>query len=184
MSGVVPGAGDTIPGPRDPAPVPTGDAETPPAVAAPTMIPELIFGREAYAGLVTRLLALGIDAGLLALAVPAIAVGAPAVWESLTNTTPRWLQIGAGAAAAALPFVYFWLCWCTSGRTAGGAVLGAAARRADGARLGVIHAGARAVLGLLFAPLWLAGMVLIAFDPRRRALHDVFFHTVVRRVGG
>ncbi|MBR7830871.1 RDD family protein [Actinospica sp. MGRD01-02] len=163
--------------------MPTAAAETSAAVPPPTMFRERTFGREAYAGLVTRLLALCVDAALLAVAVPAVAVGAPDVWGSITGTTPRWLQVGAGVAAAALPFVYFSLCWWASGRTAGGALLGAAARRVDGSRLGVIHAGVRAVLGLLFAPVWLAGMVLIAFDPRRRALHDVFFHTVVRRVG-
>lgn len=176
MSDRTPGAGDAIPEPEDTAPVPV-------AVAATRMIPERSFERETYAGLVTRVLALGLDAVLLALAVPAIAVGAPAVWGSITGTTPRWLQIGAGVAAGALPFVYFWLCWCTSGRTAGGALLGAAVRRVDDSRVGVIHAGVRTVLGLLFAPVWLAGLVLIAFDPYRRALHDVLFHTVVRRVG-
>jgi uncharacterized RDD family membrane protein YckC len=120
---------------------------------------------------------------LLALVVPAIGAGVPALWGSITGSIPRWLQIGAGVLAGLVPFAYFWLAWCTTGRGAGGALLGVSVRRADGSRLGTIRAGIRAFLGLLFAPIWLASMVLIAFDPRRRALHDVLLHTVVLRTG-
>ena len=139
--------------------------------------------REAYAGIVSRLVALVVDATLLALAVPAVGAGAPAVWESITGSTPRWLDVGAGVLAGLLPFVYFWLSWWSGGRTLGGALLGAAVRCPDGSRLGGFHAAVRALLGLLLAPIWLASMVLIVFDARRRALHDVAFRTVVRRVG-
>lgn len=139
--------------------------------------------REAYAGLVSRLVALAVDAALLALVVPAVGAGAPAVWESITGSMPRWLDVGAGVLAGLLPFVYFWFSWWTGGRTLGGVLLGAAVRRPDGSRLGAFRAAARAALGLLLAPIWLAAMVLIVFDPRRRALHDVVFRTVVRRVG-
>ncbi len=140
-------------------------------------------GREQYAGIVSRLLALAVDAALLALAVPAVGAGAPALWGSIVGSAPRWLHVCAAVLAGFLPFAYFWLGWCTSGRTVGGALLGAEVRRTDGSRLGAIRAAARALLGLIFAPVWLACMALIAFDPRRRALHDVVFRTVVRHTG-
>lgn len=140
-------------------------------------------GREQYAGIVSRLLALAVDAAVLAIAIPAVGAGAPALWGSIAGSTPRWLHVCAAVLAGLLPFAYFWLGWCTSGRTLGGALLGAQVRRTDGSRLGAIRAAARAFLGLVFAPVWLACMALIAFDPRRRALHDVVFRTVVRRTG-
>jgi uncharacterized RDD family membrane protein YckC len=138
-------------------------------------------GREQYAGIVSRLLALAVDAAVLAIAIPAIGAGAPALWGSIAGSTPRWLHVCAAVLAGLLPFAYFWLGWWSSGRTLGGALLGAEVRRTDCSRLGAIRAAARAFLGLVFAPVWLACMALIAFDPRRRALHDVVFRTVVVR---
>jgi len=46
----------------------------------------------------------------------------------------------------------------------------------------VWRAGARAFFGLLFAPIWLAGMILTVLDSRRRAAHDLLMGTIVRRV--
>lgn len=138
-------------------------------------------GREAYAGLVSRLLALGVDAALLTVAVPVVGVLAPALWGALAGSAPQWLRVCSGVLAAVTPFTYFWLCWCTTGRTVGGLLLGTAVRRPDGGRVRVLRAAARAFLGLLFAPLALAGMLLTVVDPRRRALHDLLLRTVVRR---
>lgn len=48
---------------------------------------------------------------------------------------------------------------------------------------GVASATAQAVLGLLFAPVRLTTVLLIAVEPRRRAIHGVPLRTVVRRTG-
>lgn len=138
-------------------------------------------GREAYAGLVSRLLALAVDAALLAVAVPVVGVLAPGLWGAVAGSAPEWLRVVSGVLAGVLPFAYFWLCWCTAGRTAGGLLLGTAVRRPDGGRVRAPRAAARAVLGLIFAPIALAGMLLTVLDPRRRALHDLLLRTVVRR---
>lgn len=140
--------------------------------------------RDAYAGIVSRVLALAVDAVLIAIVAPAIGAGGPALWGAIVGTAPDWLRVCAGIIAGLVPFAYFWLCWCTTGRTLGGALVGTAVRRPDGTRLSTLRAAERAFIGLLFAPFWLAGLLFSVLDPRRRALHDVLLHTVVLRVGG
>ncbi len=134
-----------------------------------------------YPGLVSRLLALGLDAVLVGALVALVGAGGPALWHTLTGNTPDWLRVCASVAAGAVPVVYFWLSWWAIGRSFGGLLLGFVVLRADGHRMRLLHAAARAFLGLLFAPLWLVGMLLILVTPRRRALHDILLGTVVTR---
>lgn len=139
--------------------------------------------REQYAGLVSRLIALAVDAALLAVIIPAIGAGGPALWSALVGSAPEWLRVGAGVIAGLVPFVYFWLSWCTAGKTVGGMLLGIAVCRRNGSRVRAAKAAARSFFGLIFAPFWLAGMTLTLIDPRRRALHDIVLGTVVFRTG-
>lgn len=135
-----------------------------------------------YAGLVSRSLALTVDAVLLTIAGAAVGVGVPGLWQAVTGGSPGWLETAAGVAAAVLPFLYFWVSWATSGSTAGDLLFGFAVRRTDGSRISVVRSAVRAFLGLLFAPVWLVGMLLTLSDPLRRALHDLLMGTVTRRV--
>ena len=137
--------------------------------------------RQQYSGLVTRLLALGVDAVVLLVASVAVGFGVPALWSSVQGSAPGWLKDGAHVAAGLLPLLYFWLSWCVLGRTPGDLVFGIVVRRTDGSPVGVLRAGARAFLGLLLAPIWLVGMIAVVLDPRRRAVHDMLLGTVVRR---
>lgn len=139
-------------------------------------------GHEQYAGLVTRLLALSADAVTLLIASVAVGFGVPALWASVEGTAPVWLRDGAHVAAGLLPLLYFWLSWCVPGQTLGGLIFGIVVQRTDGSPVGVLRAGTRAFLGLLLAPIWLAGMILTLLDPRRRAAHDLLLGTVVRWV--
>jgi uncharacterized RDD family membrane protein YckC len=140
-------------------------------------------GRARHPGLVSRLAALCADAAVLALAVAFVSAGIPALWSTMTGSTPEWLRVCASVAAGAVPVAYFWLGWWAIGRSVGGLLLGYAVLRPDGRRLRAVHAGARSFLGLLFAPLWLAGMLFVLIDPRRRALHDVLLGTIAARSG-
>jgi uncharacterized RDD family membrane protein YckC len=127
------------------------------------------------------LVALAVDAALLAVVVPLVGAGGPALWGAVEGTVPYWLRVASGLLAGFVPFAYFWLSWCTAGRTVGGLLLGTAVRRHDGSRVPVLRAAARAFLGLLFAPFALGGMLLTVVDPQRRAVHDLLLRTVVRR---
>lgn len=137
--------------------------------------------REQYPGLVTRLLALGVDSVLLLIASVAVGLGIPALWGAVQGSVPVWLKDGAQVTAAVLPLAYFWLCWCVLAQTLGGLVFGIVVLRSDGSPVGVLRAGARAFFGLLLAPIWLIGMIVMVLDPRRRAAHDMLMGTVVRR---
>jgi uncharacterized RDD family membrane protein YckC len=132
-------------------------------------------------GIVSRFLALGVDASLLAIGALLVGLGVPALWSAVDGSVPDWLRVSTETAAALLPLVYFWLGWWIRGRTPGGFLVGAVVCRQDGSRLGFVRAGARAFLGLLLAPVWLVGMVVVLVDPRRRALHDLLLGTVVLR---
>jgi len=86
--------------------------------------------------------------------------------------------IGA-AAAVAWAIGYFTFFWSTTGQTPGDRMLSIEVRRENGEGL---HAS-RAFVRVLALPLSVipfgAGMVLILFDRRRRALHDLLVGTVV-----
>jgi uncharacterized RDD family membrane protein YckC len=135
----------------------------------------------AYAGLVSRLAALGVDLILVVAAASAVRVLPEVVWKTITHVPlPGWLSGTFGLAAALVPFLYFALCWWLLGQTVGQMLLGIAVRRHNGREdPTLIQAALRSAFGLALAPLWLVGMAAILWDPRRRAWHDKIFRTVV-----
>ena len=134
-----------------------------------------------YAGLVTRIAALTVDAIVLTLIVPVMADGPPSMWAAVTGEAPGWLKSLSQVGAALLPVLYFGLLWWGTGQTLGGLVFGTVVRRKDGEHLGPVRSLLRSAVGLLLPIIWLAGMVVVLWDPHRRALHDRLFDTVVLR---
>ena len=134
----------------------------------------------AYAGLVSRALALTVD--LAVLTAGGLAVGALPVlaWQQVLGPPPTVLKVATASAAALLPWFYFTGCWWLSGRTVGGAAIGSVVLRRGGGDLGLFRAAFRAAGGLLLWPVWLVGMLGILWDERRRAWHDRAFGTEVR----
>jgi uncharacterized RDD family membrane protein YckC len=134
-----------------------------------------------YAGLVTRLAALIIDVIVLTLIVPLMADGPPSMWAAVTGEAPGWVKSLSQVGAGLLPVLYFGLLWWGIGQTLGGLVFGTTVRRPDGEHLGPVRSLLRALIGLLLPVIWLIGMLSVLWDPRRRALHDRIFGTVVIR---
>ena len=134
-----------------------------------------------YAGLVSRISALGADLLLIAAAAGAVRVLPEVVWKTVTNLpVPHWLSTAFGLAAALLPFGYFTLCWWLPGQTVGQMLVGIAVRRNNGHEdPSLIQAALRSAFGLALFPLWMIGLVSILWDPKRRAWHDKVFRTVV-----
>jgi uncharacterized RDD family membrane protein YckC len=132
-----------------------------------------------YAGVVTRLAALSVDGVVIAIAVPAVANGPPSFWASIEGSAPGWLKALCQSIAAVIPILYFALCWWATGQTLGGLLFGTVVRRADGTPLTLLRSLLRAFVGLLVPILWLAGLITALWDPKRRALHDRLFGTVV-----
>jgi uncharacterized RDD family membrane protein YckC len=82
-------------------------------------------------------------------------------------------------AVSLLPVTYFTVAWWLVGQTLGGVAMGIEIRDAGRRRLRFPRAFIRAAAGLLLAPVWLAGMILILFDDRRRGLLDMAVGTTV-----
>jgi uncharacterized RDD family membrane protein YckC len=134
-----------------------------------------------YAGLVSRISALGVDLILIAAAAGAVRVLPEVVWKTVTNLpVPHWLSTAFGLAAALLPFFYFTLCWWLPGQTVGQMLVGIAVRRHNGHEdPSLIQAALRSAFGLALFPLWIVGLLAILWDSKRRAWHDKVFRTVV-----
>jgi uncharacterized RDD family membrane protein YckC len=134
----------------------------------------------AYAGLVSRLGALILDAALLMVATLAVGVLPGLAWNQIfVRSAPGWLTIGAVVIAGLLPWAYFTGCWWFTGQTVGDLLVGVVVRHRDGHTVSLPQAGARALFGLLLAPVWIVGMLAVLWDNRRRAWHDRVFRTVV-----
>jgi len=121
-----------------------------------------------------------IDVALLTVATLAVATLPGLAWNQIfVRSAPGWLTAGAAVAAALLPWAYFTGCWWLTGQTLGDLLIGVVVRRRDGSAVSLPQAGARALVGLLLAPLWIVGLLAVLRDDRRRAWHDRVFRTVV-----
>lgn len=134
---------------------------------------------DAYAGLVSRAVALLIDVLVLVVGTAAMYIVLIEGSGLMLGGTPSWVRPLTGALAGVLPTAYFTLAWWLTGQTVGDVVMGVAVTRADGTHLTLFRALLRAVVGLALAPVWLAGMIATLLDDRRRSLLDMVFGTVV-----
>jgi uncharacterized RDD family membrane protein YckC len=125
-----------------------------------------------------------VDVAVVSTAAAVLATLPALAWKQLTGEDGEWVAIGTAVAAAVLPWLYFSVAWWLGGRTVGALMMGLIVTRPDGGRLGAVRAGLRAAVGLMFAPVWLVGLLMIIWDGRRRALHDRVFGTVVRYRAG
>jgi uncharacterized RDD family membrane protein YckC len=137
--------------------------------------------RQAYAGLVSRLVALAVDVALLTVAGLGISVLPGLAWSQVIGYPPGWLTQASGIIASVLPWAYFTVAWWLGGQTVGGLLVGTRVARINGRRPRLIQAALRAFIGLLLVPVWLIGLAWVLWDPRRRAWHDIVFRTVVVR---
>jgi uncharacterized RDD family membrane protein YckC len=135
-----------------------------------------------YVGLVTRVLAFGVDAAVIN--AVAIAVSAVLALGASVLTLPDPLKV-ALAAAGGVAYVlwsagYFVVFWSTTGQTPGARLL---RLRVQSGATGASVRPARALLrffGLTLAALpLLGGYLMILVDDRRRGLHDWLAGTVV-----
>lgn len=134
-----------------------------------------------YAGLVSRISALGVDLILIAAGSGAVRVLPEVLWKTVTHLpTPHWLSMAFGLAAALVPFLYFSLFWWLPGQTVGQMLMGIAVRRNNGHEdPTLVQAALRSFFGLAMFPLWIVGLLAILWDSKRRAWHDKVFRTVV-----
>jgi uncharacterized RDD family membrane protein YckC len=133
-----------------------------------------------YAGLVTRAIAIVIDALLINAAALAV-TGAVLLVQSVFAVSHRHHGL-ANAIGVVLFFAwvvgYFSVFWTTTGQTPGSRVMQIQVTRADGTGLRPRHALARLAGMVVSLPLFW-GYLPILWSPRRRGAYDVVAGTVV-----
>jgi uncharacterized RDD family membrane protein YckC len=155
---------------------------TPPALSpAATPVESLPAPEPRYVGLVTRAIAIVVDAALISLVTFIVAGGVALILALIHH--PRRLEIlvaAIGAAASVLWTVgYFVTFWASTGQTPGMRLMQIRVLTARGDRVTPSRGVVRCV-GLVLAALPLfAGFVPVLFDSRRRGLQDHLARTVV-----
>jgi uncharacterized RDD family membrane protein YckC len=137
-------------------------------------------GRVEYAGLVTRAIAIVVDA-LLIDAAALVVTGAVLLLESVFSVSNRHHSL-AVAIGGVLFFVwvagYFVTFWTTTGQTPGSRMMQVRVARPDGKRIGPRRALVRLAWMVLSLPLFW-GYLPVLWTARRRAVFDLMAGTVV-----
>lgn len=133
-----------------------------------------------YAGIVTRLLANGLDA---AIAVASFTVLTAAVVFVLDSVFGVSVTRGAGAVwlitASVWSFLLVWISLAVTGRTPGGALMGLRVVARDGTALSAVRSAVRVLAVPVSASLVGLGYLPIVIDRERRALHDLLAGSTV-----
>jgi uncharacterized RDD family membrane protein YckC len=126
-----------------------------------------------HAGVVTRGVAYGVDAGLVTFVASQGLSALLASLDAVFGSVPTAVAVVATAAAVAAGPVYFGLAWWLFGRTVGGAVTGFRVCRTAGGRVGPVRAAVRATAGVLLVAVWAVGMLHSTVDSARRGWLDL-----------
>jgi len=134
----------------------------------------------AYAGLVTRMIAIVLDALVIDGAALAV-TGAVVLVFSVFSIYGQ--HRGVAAAIGSVCFVvwvvsYFGVFWTTTGQTPGSRVMQIRVTRVDGSRLRPRHALMRLAWMVISLPFFW-GYVPVLINPRRRGVFDLFAGTIV-----
>jgi uncharacterized RDD family membrane protein YckC len=133
-----------------------------------------------YSGMMTRLIAITLDALVINAAAIAVA-GAVLLVFSVFRVTGRNHPVAivlGGAAYLVWAVSYFAVFWTTTGQTPGNRVMQIRVTRVDGGRLRPRHALLRLVLMVISLPLFW-GYVPILTNARRRGVPDMIAGTIV-----
>jgi uncharacterized RDD family membrane protein YckC len=133
-----------------------------------------------YAGLLTRAVALGIDALVVTCLIAAMTAVARALLSSFNRSgtsgggSPLLLALVSGVVA----FVYYTLSFACFGRTVGKLILGVRVVRADGHNPTLWRSALRTV-GYLVSSIFMLGFAWAGIDRRHQAWHDKLAQTFV-----
>jgi uncharacterized RDD family membrane protein YckC len=150
-------------------------------VAAAAAQPNVSTAARPYAGIVSRTVALAIDAAVLTVGF-AVASGVLGLILSLftaVEVSEPGPVLGAAAVWSLVVATYFVLFWTLAGETPGMRLMALRVcnQAGDPPRLGQ---ALRRLVGMVLAALpFFAGYLPILFDDRRRGLHDMLAGTVV-----
>jgi RDD family len=131
-----------------------------------------------HAGIVTRVLAAGVDVlavGLLTVGLDLAAAGIRFVWSPVDFRWPRVETEVAVVVLLVVAVLYLTVAWATTGRTYGGRLLGL--RVLSGRR--ELMGWARSFLRAVACVLWPVGLLWCGISATRSSLQDIVFRSVV-----
>jgi hypothetical protein len=131
-----------------------------------------------HAGVVTRLLAAGVDVVavvLLTVVLDLAAAGIRFVWSPLDFRWPRPETEIAVVVLLGVAVLYLTVAWAMTGRTYGGRLLGLRVLSGRGTLLGWTRSFLRAVTSVL----WPVGLLWSGISRSRSSVQDLVFRTVV-----
>ena len=138
-------------------------------------------GEQRYIGLLTRTVAFAIDAAVINVVALVVSTGAALILSLFSiGHDLKTVLIAVGGVVYVLWVIgYFVGFWTVTGETPGDRFMRVRVVSSDGTRVGLWQAVLRCLLMLLSALALFIPNLLILFDSRRRALHDVVARTVV-----
>jgi uncharacterized RDD family membrane protein YckC len=131
-----------------------------------------------HAGVVTRVLAAGVDLAVVVLATVLIDLGAAGVRFAWAPARFQWPQpgvLGSVTALLCLSVAYLAVAWATVGRTYGARLLGLRVLSRRHTQLGWARSVLRAVAYVLLP----VGLLWCGISPSRRSVQDVLVGSVV-----
>jgi uncharacterized RDD family membrane protein YckC len=134
--------------------------------------------RTTHAGVVTRLLAAGVDVVAVVLVTVVLdlaAAGVRFVWSPVDFRWPRPATATAVVILLTVAVLYLTVGWATTGRTYGGRLLGLRVLSLQGGLLG----WTRSFLRALACVLWPVGLLWSGVSPARSSLQDILFRSIV-----
>jgi uncharacterized RDD family membrane protein YckC len=134
-----------------------------------------------YAGLVTRLVAVAIDAAALTVgfAVSSAVVGLILSLFTSVEANSPWAILGIAGCWSVVVAGYFSLFWTLTGQTPGMRLMHVRVTDARGEPPSFPRSLLRVAGAVLAAIPFFAGFALVLVDDRRRGLHDMIAGTVV-----
>ncbi len=133
-----------------------------------------------YAGIATRAVALGVDAGLILVAFASLAALAGLIAALVGGLRPAWLAAALLAGGwLLLAWTYFVLFWSGAGQTPGMRLLRLRVRGSAGDPPSLGRSIVRAVGTMIAIVPFFAGYLPVLFDERRRGLPDFMAGTEV-----
>ncbi|MCB9413048.1 MAG: RDD family protein [Actinobacteria bacterium] len=132
------------------------------------------------AGLVSRGLALAVDTLGVGFLINAGVSSFVGLLESIFGTLPNWLMAIVLMLGFSVYPLYLALSWTLVGKTVADAITGQRLCDRKGRRIGLVRALVRAWAQVLFAPIWLTGMITSPYARARRVLLDMLTGCEVR----
>jgi uncharacterized RDD family membrane protein YckC len=151
-------------------------------MAAPAAVDAVMSANETpYAGIVTRIVALAVDAAALTVgfAVTSGVVGLILSLFTAVEVSSPGAVVGVAGGWTIVVAGYFVLFWTLAGETPGMRLMRMRVVNEHGESPGLWRSALRLVGAVLAAIPFFAGYLLVLVDDRRRGLHDMIARTVV-----